>query len=314
MWLGILLLGLILPAVTKASEQTFATLQVGSRLYTNVTVTTKAKNYIFILHSTGMENIKVAELSDDIRNELGYVPEVPKGQNASQKASNWAKEKVADAHIGEVKARELRDPKMWKEQSAVALEKARALDHKLCGAILGGALLIFMFFSFCSMLICRKAGTEPGMLIWIPVLQFLPILRAARMSPIWFVMHVVVVVAPFGAFLMPPLVTLCCMLFALFLTLALCVGFIIWSFKIASARGKSSLVGFCLILPLFDVPVAGALAAIAPRLMGLSSLLPVVSLLTFLYLAFSDGAPSPEPSDKDKEDKRTANLMTLETA
>lgn len=304
--IGIALSSLI-PNSTKAVEETFATLEVGTHMYTNVTVTTKAKNYIFILHSTGMENIRVRDLPDDIRIQLGYVPEVTR----TQKASNWAKGKVADVHIGEVRASELRDPKIWKEQSAIVMEKARTLDRKLCGAILGGTLLMYLFFSFCCMLICRKAGTEPGMLVWMPMLQILPLLRAARMSPIWFVIHVFVVVAPFAAIMMPPVVAFGCVVFALFLTLPLGIGFIIWAFKIASARGKSSLLGFCLILPFFDVPVAATFRTFAPALIGLSSLLPVVSMLTFLYLAFSDTAPTPEPA---KEDNRTSRLMTLETA
>jgi hypothetical protein len=306
LWVAICSFALV-PKSFSAIEETFPTLQVGTRVYTNVTVTTKAKKYIFIQHSSGMENIKVGDLPEDIRTQLGYVPEVTK----AQKASNWAKGKVAGVHIGEVRAAQLQDPKMWKEQSVVVLEKARALDRKLCGAILGAGLLLYLFFAFCCMLICRKAGTEPGMLIWFPLFQLLPLLRAARMSPVWFVMHVFVMVAPFATFLMPPPFALGCLLFVLFLTFPLCIAFIIWSFKIASARGKSPLVGFCLMLPLFDVPAAGALAALAPPLIGLSSLLPVVSLLTFLYLAFSDGVPA-EPIAK--EDKRTAHLMTLETA
>src|SRR6266516_164957 len=128
MWLGVSLLSL-LPQTAPALEETFPTLQVGTHVYTNVTVTTKAKNYIFILHSAGMENIKVVDLSDEIRTQLGYIPEAPK----SQKASNWAKDKMADLHIGEVNAKELKDPKKWKQQSALVLERARNLDHKLCG-------------------------------------------------------------------------------------------------------------------------------------------------------------------------------------
>lgn len=297
----------LIPNSTKATEETFSTLQVGARVYTNVTVTTKAKNYIFILHSAGMENIRVADLPEDIRLKLGYVPEVPKGQ----KASNWAKGKVADLHIGQVNARELKDPKAWQEHSAIVLQKARAIDRKLCGAIMGGLLLCYLFFCYCCMLICRKAGTEPGLLIWFPLVHILPLLRAARMSPVWFAMHVFVTVAPFAALLMPQPFALGCVLFALVLTFGLCIAFIIWSFKIASARGKSPIVGFCLILPLFDVPIAGALAALAPAMVGLSSFLPVVSFLTFLYLAFSDAVPTPE---LPKEDGRTEHLMTLETA
>src|SRR3954453_20007153 len=49
-------------AGSAAEEQTFPLLQIGTRTYTNVTVTTKARKYIFILHSTGMANIRVADL------------------------------------------------------------------------------------------------------------------------------------------------------------------------------------------------------------------------------------------------------------
>src|ERR1041384_965485 len=199
---------------SAAIEETFPTLQVGTHVYTNVTVTTKAKNYIFIHHSSGMENIKVGDLPDDIRVQLGYVPEVTK----SQKASNWAKNKMSDFHIGEVKAAELKDPKVWKQQSAVVLEKARALDNKLCGAILGGVLLIYLFNSFCYMLICRKANSEPGLLVWLPFFQVFPLLRAARMSALWVVASV---------FVLPGI-----------------IGGVMWCFKIAEARGKNPVVGF----------------------------------------------------------------------
>src|SRR4029077_17045262 len=136
-----------------AVEETFPTLQVGTHVYTNVTVTTKAKNYIFILHSTGMENIRVADLPEETRLQLGYVPELTKGQ----KASNWAKDKMSDLHISQVNAADLKDLSKWKEQSAVVLEKARAIDNKLCGAIMGGALLIYLFWCYCCILICQKA-------------------------------------------------------------------------------------------------------------------------------------------------------------
>ncbi len=56
-----------------AADQTFDVLQIGTRTYTNVTVTTKAKTYVFLLHSSGMANIKVAELPPDVREKLGYV-------------------------------------------------------------------------------------------------------------------------------------------------------------------------------------------------------------------------------------------------
>src|SRR6267378_1299188 len=132
---GVLSLSVLLRSAF-ATEETFPTLEVGAHVYTNVTVTTKAKNYIFIHHSTGMENIKVADLPQE----------------------------------------------KWQQQFATAFEKVRTLDSKLCGAFLGGILLIHLLFCYCCLLICQKAGQEPGMLIWLPILQVFPLLRAARMS------------------------------------------------------------------------------------------------------------------------------------
>src|SRR5438874_148767 len=167
------------PSSASATEETFSTLQVGAHVYTNVTVTTKAKNYVFILHSIGMENIRVADLPQETRTQLGYVPE----QTKSQKASSWAKGKMADLHIGNVNAAELQDLGKLREQSAVVIDKARSIDRKLCGAVMGGLMLIYLLFCYCCLLICQKAGHEPGLLIWIPIFQAIPLLRAARMSP-----------------------------------------------------------------------------------------------------------------------------------
>jgi len=195
-------------------------------MYTNVTVTTKAKNYIFIYHSTGMENIKVADLPEEIRNELGYIPEPTK----KEKASAWAKGKLADLKLSDINFREVRNAQMaqqlLKEQSAIAFEKVRALDRKLCGAFLGGILLIHLLFCYCCLLICQKAGQEPGMLIWLPILQIFPLLRAARMSPAWAIVSLLILPA-----LIAP---------------------IVWCFKIAKARQKSPVVGFFLLLPPFN--------------------------------------------------------------
>jgi hypothetical protein len=308
---GVLFL-LFLAGSAFANEETFSTLEVGSHVYTNVTVTTKAKNYIFIYHSTGMENIRVSDLPEGIRTQLGYVPEVPK----SNKAADWAKGKMADLHIGDVKAEELRDPKKLREQTAIVLEKARSFDHKMCGAILGGALLIYFFFSYCCALICQKAGAQSALLVWFPVLKVLALLRAARMSVVWFVFYVFVIVAPCLAPFMPPPFGLGCVLLCLVLNLVLFIGTVIWCLKIARARGKSPLVGVCLLLSPISPLLLAACRPILPAvgilpLVGMCLLFVVISIFTFLYLAFSDRVPEPSAP---KEDNRTEHLMTLETA
>jgi hypothetical protein len=309
---GVLFL-LFLACSAFANEETFSTLEVGSHVYKNVTVTTKAKNYIFIYHSTGMENIRVSDLPEEIRTQLGYVPEVTK----SQKASDWAKGKMADLHIGNVKAEELRDPKKLREQTAIVLEKVRSLDHKMCGAFLGGALLIYFFYCYCCAQICQKARAQSAVLVWFPVLKVLALLRAARMSPVWFVFYVFGIVAPFFAPFMPPPFGLDCLLICVFvLNLVLFIGTVIWCLKIARARGKSPGVGVCLLLLPISPLLLAAFRQILPTvgilpMVGLCLLFVVISIFAFLYLAFSDRIPEPSAP---KEDNRTEHLMTLETA
>src|SRR5258706_3110133 len=74
MWLLLVALFTASSGVALASEDTFPTLQIGTRVYTNATITTKAKTYVFLMHSTGMETIKVQDLPREVQQQLGYLP------------------------------------------------------------------------------------------------------------------------------------------------------------------------------------------------------------------------------------------------
>ena len=56
-----------------ADLEKFEALQVDDHIYQNVTVTTKAKDFILIAHSSGITSIKVKELPEEVREKLGYV-------------------------------------------------------------------------------------------------------------------------------------------------------------------------------------------------------------------------------------------------
>ena len=60
-----------------ANDETFGVLQVGDHTYHDVTVRTKAKDYVFILHSSGMTSIKVTQLPIEVRQKLGYTEKAP---------------------------------------------------------------------------------------------------------------------------------------------------------------------------------------------------------------------------------------------
>jgi hypothetical protein len=233
-------------------DQKFDLLQVGTETYTNVTVTTKAPKYIFIMHSGGMANIKLSELSEETQEQLGYKVKKPSTNNVA----SWAKTKLAKIETPELKKLEetiiaQAPPQLVHNQPGQPL-KLRLPSTTVLAAVGGGLLLVYLFFCYCCMLIVKKTGNEPGVLVWLPGLKMIPLFRAAGMSGWWF--------------------------------LALFVAQILWSIKIAQARGKSVWTGIMLLIP------------------GLN-------LLAFLYLAFSNGG-----KDESKANSGRPQLMTLETA
>jgi uncharacterized membrane protein YhaH (DUF805 family) len=216
-WLPLLGCYARLDAATSAPELTFDLLKIGTQTFTNVTVTTRNDDYVFLIHKGGMISFKVANLPDETRAQLGYNVQT---RQAKAPVAVWAKEKLAQIRSPEVKRLE---ENCRKGVTAIAADR-RWANPKVFGTALGCLALLYLGFSYCSLLICRKAGKEPGALIWIPVAQLVPMLQAAGMSPLWVLAWLVPVVnlGPVAA----------------------------WSVKIARARGKSVWIAVLLLFPL----------------------------------------------------------------
>jgi hypothetical protein len=230
LWLAMAALLMRPLGAVGATEESFDVIQIGTRAYTNVTVTTKAKNYIFIVHAAGMASLKVAELPPDVRKRLGYAdPSAPKV--ATNNAAVWFKKVIAKLDVPRIKDFRNQIEQNWRDQSTPKLAAMGLIGPKLNWTALAIVLLLYvslyLFFSYCCKLICRKAGHPPGFLVWLPLLKFLPMLRAAGMSRWWLVAYFV------------PLLNL--------------VPLILWPFKIAKARGKSVLTGVLLLLPVTNL-------------------------------------------------------------
>jgi len=211
-------MGLLLrPALVCATEETFETLQIGTQTYQNVTVTTKTRDKVFLMHSAGMNTVKVADLSPEVRKRLGYEGTDQKKGGVSS-VSTWTRNTAAKWHLPEMKQLE----QQWRTRAPGGLATVR-LTSNLLYSTLGAIALMYVLMCYCGMLICQKTGNPPGLLVWIPVLQLIPLLRAAGMSPAWLL-----------AFLVPVLNI---------------IAQVLWSFNIAKAREKSPWVGLFLILP-----------------------------------------------------------------
>lgn len=89
------------------------------------------------------------------------------------------------------------------------------------------ALALYVFFCFCCKRICEKCGVNPGVLIWIPIIQLVPLLEVAKL-PVWMII----------LFLIP------------IVSLIVCV--VMWV-KICIARGKSGWLVILLFIPILNL-------------------------------------------------------------
>ena len=88
-------------------------------------------------------------------------------------------------------------------------------------------LAVYVFFCFCCKRICEKCGVNPGVLIWIPIVQLVPLLQAAKM-PVWMII----------LYLIP------------IVSLIVCI--VMWV-KICQARGKSGWLVILLFIPIANI-------------------------------------------------------------
>ena len=230
LWLGLAALLMRPLGVVGATEDRFDVLQVGAETYKNVTVTTKAKNYIFILHATGMTSIKVSQLPPDLKEKLGYAAATAR-KPTTNAAAVWVKKEIAKLDVPQFKDFRKQMEQKWRERPTATLSALGLMGPNLnwtaLGIVLLLYLLVYLLYSYCCMLICRKTGNPPGVLVWLPLLKLLPMLRAAGMSGWWFLAYFV------------PLVNL--------------APLILWPLNIAKARGKSVWIGVLLLLPVINL-------------------------------------------------------------
>jgi len=229
--LGLLLVLLCTDVVAKpgemtigAKEQTFPLLQTKTGAYTNVTVTKKTKDWVFILHSQGVCNIKATDLSTEARIALGYEEVKKEGEDAAQapKPENQALAQLTHLRLEEVK----KFATDWRHNRKEVNEQVHAFlaaNPLIVSTVLGILAVVYVFLSVCFWLICRKTHIAPGPLVWVPFLQLIPLLRAANMPRAWF--------------------------FAYFIPVINIIPIIMLSIKIVKSRGKSPWVAFLLILP-----------------------------------------------------------------
>lgn len=255
LWLGVNLShaaqgseGAASTATTNRTALKFATFQIGTRVYTNVTVTSRTETDVFIRHAQGIENFKVEELSPELAEKLGYsapatkeekptVAAVPgKIQEVMARTITAAQNNEALLDFAKRVRARIRGEALPGEPAGAPMDAATAaqlfqeLKEKLpqsamiaLSVFLVSLPILYFFFCYTARLVCQKAGVEPGVLVWLPLVSIVPLVRAAGL-PGWVSV----------LFFLPPI--------------SLIVS-IVWCFRIAKARGKTALTGLCLLFP-----------------------------------------------------------------
>ncbi len=88
-------------------------------------------------------------------------------------------------------------------------------------------LAFYLFYCYCTKRICEKCGVNPGVLIWIPIVQLIPLLQVAKMA-VWMIL----------LFLIP--------------IVNLVVAIMMWA-KICTARGKSPWLVIMMFIPIVNI-------------------------------------------------------------
>lgn len=222
-WCAVLLfVGLTITRLSAADIQ-LAVLRSGTDVFTNVVIYGQTQTDLFIKHARGFGNVKISSLDEATLRELNL------GGTTSEKEGSRAVSEKATAAVATLKAK-LEEASPWKVPSEEEMMGVISQFHpsrNLIAGILAAVGIIYLLWCACLKLICVNAGSKAGFLIWIPVLQMFPLLRAAQMSAWWFV-----------AFLIP------------FVGV---VAHIVWCVKISRACGKGTLVALLLILPVTNL-------------------------------------------------------------
>jgi hypothetical protein len=211
LWMALLLI----PRGGLAMDETFAVVETKTGVYSNVTVTTKSKDYIVIQHATGLTSLKVTDLSPEAQQALGYTKTKGAGQGGFTITAK-AKSLVETIPTRKIEA-------TWNKHAPAGMADLK-LTTTFLYAVLGGMVVLYLWFCYCGALICQKAGRPAGVLMWVPGLQFIPLCRAAKMSPFW---------------MLVPIVNIW--------------GHVLWSFRISAARGQGFWTALFLILPTYPL-------------------------------------------------------------
>lgn len=207
-----------------AADILLPSLKIGTDVFTNVTVYQITATDIFVRHGRGFGNAKLSNLDDTTLELLGL--KTPKAKTvASAVDTNAPMAAAVDKFKTTLADQQVKLP----PEAVAALEALSTFKPKaqVVYGILAGLILGYLFMCLCFQKVCVNAGSNPGALVWLPILQIFPLLRAARIPAWWFIIS--------------------------FIPVLNILLHILWSIRIVKACGKGGLVTLMLLLPVTNI-------------------------------------------------------------
>jgi hypothetical protein len=200
-----------------------ALLKTTTSEFTNVKVFNRTPTHLSFAHATGTAVIKLADIAPEslaaIERAQAGLPEPAGDEPAAALTETTDAKPVAGFTWAALK--KFLPEKLSPDALAAGVTRA------MIWWALAAFALMWLAYAYCCSLICQKAGHPGGLMVWIPLFQFIPMFRAAGMSGWWFI--------------------------ALFIPLLNIIGQVLWCVKISQARGKGFFTAVLLILPVTNL-------------------------------------------------------------
>jgi uncharacterized protein DUF5684 len=222
-------LGLLL-STTWAQETLDSLTTYDEITYSNVTITALGNTHISFKHADGVATVKVSRLPPEELAKIGYTPPPPPKSLLDYAKDLTSQLKALAPQLTTSFAQWRNDPRVQMLEQEIRAEANRVMtenDKVILYSVFGGVACIYILFCLAAIKLCRKTSVRPGLWVWLPGFQAIPLLKAAGMSP-W----------NFFWLLIPPINLIVIM---------------VWCFKICRAREKTSALGFLLLIPVINI-------------------------------------------------------------
>ena len=261
------------------AELTLPKMTISGEVYSNVVVSPSSKGRLMVRHGAGIGTVKIVDLEYDVLVQLmdaeiigGKAAEAlvaKKAPKKSAKISQVTTNESGEVVVQEVEATWQTRASMLARSTKARLEnEVRALGFRPADfeqtitrlpqgtmfGIAGAIVVLYLLRCWCFLRLCQRSSGRGSILVFLPLLRWLPLAEAARMSRHWVAVPVLGLLMLHLPPVLPqlPWVPLAYLGVVGTLWLITVILFLVWSVRICKVLQHSAFLSFLLVLPILD--------------------------------------------------------------